>query len=169
MHLRPPIWRRLLVDSDSTLGQLHEILQIAMDWGDEHLHQFIVGRTTYADRRYLDDVGDREERKVRLAQVAPRPKDRFRYEYDFGDSWEHEIVVEAVKPPELGVRYPICTGGKRAGPPEDSGGVWGYADLIEALGDPRHPEHADMLEWFGGPIDPEAFDLEEINRRLARV
>ena len=89
-----------------------------------------------------------------------------RYLYDFGDSWEHDIVVEKVGPPEPDTSYPLCLAGKRACPPEDSGGVWGYADLLEALADPASPEHDDMLDWLGGPIDPEAFELEAVNRRL---
>lgn len=166
--LRPPIWRRLQVPSDFTLGQLHDVLQIAMGWTDSHLHQFIIGRTYYSQPDYeLEGVED--ENKVRLDRVARAEKAKFVYEYDFGDSWQHDIVVEKILPREEGVRYPICIAGKRAGPPEDCGGIWGYADLLEIIQDPEHEEYEDMMEWLGGELDPEAFDLEEVNRKLRRI
>lgn len=144
------------------------MLQIVMGWHDEHLHLFQVGDAVYGDRHYLDDLGEREERFVRLDQVAPQAKTRFRYEYDFGNSWEHEILVEAVGPPEPGLRYPICLAGKRACPLEDCGGVWEYVHFVEAVNDPQHPNHADMQEWWGESFDSEAFDAEDINRWLAQ-
>ena len=96
-------------------------------------------------------------------------KDRFVYEYDFGDSWEHQIVVEKVLVPEAGVRYPVCLAGKRACPPEDVGGIWGYAEFLEAMRDPEHTEHETMLAWIGGAFDAQAFDLEGINQRLRHI
>ena len=165
---RPPIWRRLLVPSDITLDRLHHVLQLAMGWDDSHLHQFQIDGMIFSDPRFLDDTGNPAEWTVRLDQVVPFPKTRFRYQYDFGDSWDHEILVEAVQPPEPGMHYPACIAGKRAGPPEDCGGVWGYAYLIEALSDPENPDHAERLEWLGGPFDPEAFDLDAVNQQLAR-
>jgi len=93
-----------------------------------------------------------------------------RYLYDFGDDWQHDIVVEAVGPADSDARYPRCTAGRRAGPPEDCGGVWGFAELLEILADPQHEEHAERLEWLGidsaEEFDPAAFDLAEINRDL---
>ena len=106
------------------------------------------------------------ERLTRLGWVAPRVKQRFRYDYDFGDSWSHDIVVEAVTPPESGTLYPICLGGKRACPPEDCGGIWGYQHFLEALADRKHPNHAMMRDWWEGPFDAEAFDADLINRWL---
>ena len=167
--IRPPIWRRLRVPSDATLARLHGILQAAMGWEDAHLHRFRVGGTTYGDRVFLGGVVDRGERTARLGQVAPRAGDELAYEYDFGDGWEHALVVKAVLPPEPGVRYPVCVAGKRACPPEDCGGAWGYGELLDAIGDPGHPAHAELVAWLGGPFDPEAFDLEGTNRRLAGV
>jgi pRiA4b ORF-3-like protein len=167
--VRPPVWRRLLVPSDVTLLRLHRILQAAMGWDDAHLHRFRVGHASYGDRILLSEVSARAERTARLAEVAPALGDRLRYDYDFGDDWEHVVVVEAVLAPQPGVRYPSCVAGKRACPPEDCGGAWGYGTLLEALADPRHPAHAERLAWLGGALDPEAFDLAEVNRRLARV
>jgi hypothetical protein len=166
---KPPIWRRILVPADVNLAKLHQILQAAMGWLGGHLHQFIVGGVYYGEPH--PDFGDEieNERRVKLSQAASEVKDRFIYEYDFGDSWEHQIVVEKILPAELGVRYPICIAGKRACPPEDCGGVWGYESLLEAISDPKNPEHEEMLEWVGEDFDPEAFDLEEINEGLNRI
>ena len=169
MHLEPPIWRRIVAPSDVTLAELHAVIQLAMGWHFSHLHDFRVGRVTYGDPDMLVESGDKDERQAYLAEIAPKLKKRFQYLYDFGDSWEHEIVVEAVGPPEPGTRYPICLAGERACPPEDCGGVWGYADLLETLADPENPEREEMLDWLGGPIDPEAFNLKEVNRRLAQL
>jgi len=162
---RPPIWRRLEVKSDTKLSTLHQILQVVMGWTDSHLHQFIA-KGKYYGTPDPDFFVDREnERKVRLDQVLKKPKDRMVYEYDFGDSWEHEVVVEKVVPAEAGRgRYPLVTAGKRACPPEDCGGIPGYYRLLEVLGNPRHPEHQEMLEWCGEEYDPEGFDRQEVNR-----
>ena len=92
-------------------------------------------------------------------------KFRFRYVYDFGDNWEHEILLEKTFDSVPGVRYPVCTAGKLACPPEDVGGIWGYYDFVEAISDPKHPEHEERLEW-NGPYEPEEFDPEETNKIL---
>jgi hypothetical protein len=154
----------LEVRGDTTLFLLHHILQDAMGWTDSHLHQFIAKGKCYGtpDPDFLDREN---ERKVRLDQVLKKPKDRMVYEYDFGDSWEHEVVVEKVVPAETGRgRYPLVTAGKRACPPEDCGGIPGYYRLLEVLGNPRRPEHQEMLEWCGEEYDPEGFDPQEVNR-----
>lgn len=167
--IRPPIWRRVLVASDITLAGLHDVIQAAMGWYDSHLHEFEIGGQRYGNLSHFagEDPEMRNETLTRLATIAPNAKDRFGYMYDFGDSWQHDILVEAVLPPEPGASYPVCVTGKRACPPEDCGGVWGYVDLLEALADPANPDHADLTEWMGGPFDPAAFDLAECNRRLA--
>lgn len=165
---RPPIWRRLLVPANVTLAQLHDIIQIAMGWEGYHLHQFIIGRTYYEepDPDYGSWMEMRDEHKVTLRQIAPGEGMKFRYEYDFGDSWMHQILVEKILPSEPGKVYPVCIKGKRACPPEDVGGIWGYYNFLEAIQDPEHPEHGDYLKWIGGKFDPEAFDLEKVNRAL---
>lgn len=167
--IRPPIWRRLQVRGSATLPKLHDAIQIAMGWTDSHLHLFNVGGVSYGvpDPDFDDDV--RSERRIKLGQIVYGAKDRFSYEYDFGDSWEHEILVEKVLPPDPAVHYPICLTGKRACPPEDVGGVWGYADFLEAIAHPEHAEHEEMLEWVGGAFDPEAFDLEAVNQALRQL
>jgi hypothetical protein len=168
-RLRPPIWRRIQVTGDTNLFKLHRVLQVVMGWTDSHLYQFIV-RGSYYGMPHPDFGFDvRDEKRVALAAIASSLKAKFTYEYDFGDSWEHEILVEKMLPPDQGVYYPICLTGKRACPPEDCGGVWGYAGFLEAIQDPDHPEHEDMLEWVGGSFDPEAFDLDTVNRALRRI
>lgn len=166
----PPIWRRVLVPGDMTLPKLHRVLQVVMGWYDSHLHQFKAGGASYGvpDPEF-PELDTKNERSVRLSQLAPRDKDRFIYEYDFGDSWEHEIVVEQILPAAPGAQYPICVEGKRACPPEDCGGVWGYESFLEAISDRDHPEHDDMLRWAGGAFDPEAFDLSRVNAQLRRI
>jgi hypothetical protein len=168
LGLEPPIWRRVAVPSDFTLGDLHHVIQFAMGWEHSHMHDFRIGKATYGDSEMLVDESDQDEREASLAQVVPRAKRKFRYMYDFGDSWEHEIVVEAVGPPDPDLRYPAVLAGEHACPPEDCGGVWGYADLLEVLADPGNPAYEEMMEWMGGSIDPEAFDLKKANQRLQK-
>jgi hypothetical protein len=165
---KPPIWRRILVRSDITLGQLHDVLQAVMGWADYHLHQFTVGRTYYGvpDPAYEGFVEIHDESRVKLDRIVTGEKFKFRYEYDFGDSWWHTLLVEKILPPEPGVHYPVCVKGKGACPPEDVGGIWGYYMFLKAIQDPDHPEHESYLEWIGGEFDPEAFDLDEVNERL---
>lgn len=166
--IRPAIWRRLEVPANLTLFDLHRALQGAMGWTDSHLHQFIHRGTYYGapDREFGMPVVS--ERRTALQDLLARPKDRLIYEYDFGDSWEHDVVLEKVAEAEPGVSYPRVIGGKRACPPEDVGGYPGYAEFLEAIANPRHQEHDNMLEWAGGPFDPEAFDVIVANRRLPK-
>lgn len=164
----PPIWRRILAPGNTTLLKLHDILQIVMGWDDYHLHMYTIEGLIYGDPE--DDeygyLGTLDEANYKLNQVINREGQRFSYEYDFGDSWDHILLVEKILPPQEGVRYPICLKGKRACPPEDVGGVWGYENFLEAIRDPGHDEHETYLTRIGGKFDPDAFDLEEVNSRL---
>lgn len=133
----PPIWRRILVPGNSSLLQLHDILQIVMGWEDYHLHMYTIEGLIYgdpADDEY-GDLGTINEADYKLSQVIYREGQRFKYEYDFGDSWDHTLLVEKILPPVEGTRYPLCLKGKRACPPEDVGGVWGYENFLEAIND----------------------------------
>lgn len=171
-HSKPPIWRRIQVPGNTRLGQLHLILQAAMGWWNAHLHQFIVGGDTYYGEPHpeFDTWGPEmlDETKYRLHQVVTGEKFKFIYEYDFGDSWEHVLLVEKIIPPERGVHYPRCIKGKWACPPEDVGGVWGYGYFLEAIKNPEHEEHEMYLEWIG-EFDPEEFDLAEVNQALRNM
>ncbi|MFH0794638.1 MAG: plasmid pRiA4b ORF-3 family protein [bacterium] len=170
-YIKPPIWRRLQVRGDTNLGDLHYIIQSAMGWDNSHLHEFKFGKESYADPEFeLDGPfggrGVKDENRTILNAVARRKGAKFLYEYDFGDGWEHEILVEKILAPEAGVRYPRCVKGARACPPEDCGGPWGYPNILHALANPKDPESAELLEWLGPHFDPEAFDLKRINRKL---
>jgi hypothetical protein len=169
-EIEPEIWRRIHVPAVTTLGQLHEILQAAFGWWNYHLHQYIVDGQHYGlpNPEYSEELPPMiDERTVTLRDILGAGK--IAYEYDFGDGWQHLIEIESVAvKAEPGIKYPICVGGERAGPHEDSGGVGGYADLIEALANKDHPEHKAMRRWAGRKYDPEKFDLAAVNKMLGR-
>ena len=155
---RPPIWRRILAPAGMTLADLHDAIQAAMGWDNSHLHVFDVAGRSYGDRASVDDVAD--ENRLTLGGVHKSGVDRFLYTYDFGDDWEHVVAIEKTVPAAEGTTYPRCVAGKRACPPEDCGGVWGYQELLEAIADPGHPQRAERLEWLGEEFDPEDFSVE---------
>jgi len=168
-HVKPPVWRRIEVHSNIKLSALSDVLEGAMVWYGGHLHGFESDGVRYElpdDEFDMDfDLGfgpkTVDEGKVRLSVVLPITGSKMRWEYDFGDGWEHDIVVEAIEPPATGSRHPICLAGKRACPPDDCGGPSGYAELLEAVADPAHERHAELLEWLPPDFDPEAFDVDE--------
>ncbi len=161
----PPIWRRIEVEANTTLEELHVILQIAMGWTDSHLHAFRVGGVVYSgrDSEYFD--GLRDEAGVRLNGVAAEGETVY-YEYDFGDGWDHELKIEKVRPLDPGDRYPRCLAGERACPPEDCGGIPSYERLLRILADLDDEEHEETRDWLGNDFDPDAFDLQEVNAML---
>jgi hypothetical protein len=168
---KPPIWRRLEVPADITLARLHRVIQAAFGWDDSHMHVF---KTSYGNYGAADrELGHRAEGPVTLEQVAPAAKERFRYLYDFGDNWLHDVEVEAVVDRDPAAAYPRCTGGRRAAPADDSGGVWGHEELVAILADPSHPEHEERLEWLGlasaKEFDPARFDPAEITEALKKL
>lgn len=169
---KPPIWRRLLVPASMTLAKLHDVLQTAMGWAGGHMHEF---RT--ADRHFgMPDPEDRSmgmqvenERSIRLSSVLRSAGAKLIYTYDFGDNWEHAVVLEKLLPAQLSLdlEYPICIDGKLACPPDDCGGIPGYYELIEALADPEHDRHEEISEWISDGFDPQAFSVENVNRMLS--
>lgn len=169
---QPPIWRRLLVPANIRLDRLHDVIQAAMGWEDYHLHAFTDGTDRYGRLDDDDDaeLGHRDERAVPLSRILGPNTGPLRYEYDFGDSWEHDIVLEAVVAATAEDRYPSCVAGERAGPPEDCGGIGGYEELQRALADPHHPDHEHLREWVGLPDgvtwDAAGLDLAKANARI---
>lgn len=171
--IKPPIWRRVLVKDDITFYKLHRIIQCAMGWYEAHLYEFRVGDMIIGEK---DDEWDifsvnevKSAKRIKLNKMNFSPKDKFKYIYDFGDNWVHEVVVEKVLDQQENVKYPICIDGKRSCPPEDVGGPWGYESFLEAIQNPQHPDHESMLEWIGGSFDPEEFDLDEVNYYLKMI
>lgn len=166
--IRPPIWRRVQVESSTSLAGFHQIVQIAMGWTDSHLHQFSINDVEYGNTEFdeFDEIEDEET--VFLCDLAMEAGDKFEYEYDFGDGWRHVVELEKILPPESDEGYPRCLKGKRACPREDCGGPGGYQNLIDILQDPEREEYEDMHEWVGEGFDPEAFDLGKTNTLLRR-
>ena len=168
MEHTPTIWRRLLVPGEIKLSKLHPIFQAAMGWEDYHLHVFEIGGRRYGVPR--PGMGERRHRRrVGRPRRPGRRPERFFYEYDFGDSWRHEVVVESIEPVPLILKFGVCVDGQRACPPEDCGGTGGYGEFLEAITDPDHEEHDDYVGWIGRYFDPEAFDLAMVNAALQRV
>lgn len=171
---KPPIWRRLLISSETTLPKLHDIIQAAMGWYDSHLHAFDIHGEHYSapspyDSGHLQEMGMKSTNRVKLNKLITAESETFRYEYDFGDDWQHEILLEKILPADPKQKLPLCIKGKRACPPEDVGGVWGYDGFLEAINDPEHQEHESYLQWIGDDFDPETFDLDEVNERLKAI
>jgi Plasmid pRiA4b ORF-3-like protein len=163
--VRPPIWRRLLVPARMTLGDLQHVIQAAMGWEDAHLHVFDIAGRQYGDPHEVDDAAD--EARLTVGGVLRSGVSRFSYTYDFGDDWEHSIVIEGKRPPVDGYAYPACVAGRRNCPPEDCGGGWGYQELLAVLSDPAHPRRHEWLEMLGDDFDPEAFTVEAADARVA--
>ena len=163
--VRPPIWRRLLIPADATLADLHAAIQAAMGWHGGHLHEFDLTFARYGDPTNTDDVDD--EAEVTLGSLIGAGATRFRYTYDFGDDWVHQIVVEGRVPRSADQHYPACIDGRRSCPPEDSGGPYGLAELLAVRADPNHPDHAEVAEWLEQDYDPAAFSIAEADARLA--
>lgn len=166
---KPPVWRRVLVPSDITLGDLHHTVQYAMGWGDCHLHVFTTDWQEYGSPD--DEFEGADDQSVRLDEILTEQGDQLSYTYDFGDDWEHDVVVEQTLIAEPGQAYPRCVAGNGACPPEDCGGRWGYAELKKVLADPAHDEHQDLLDWLGlesgEDFDPKEFSVADADARLA--
>jgi len=164
----PPVSRLVKIRSDIPLDVLHKVIQKAMGWQDCHLHQFIVGKTRYS---LPTDYGmeKMDEREFSLREIAPNKGAKLKYEYDFGDSWIHIIQVQQVIADKSGFSHPECLGGENACPPEDIGGVWGYAELQEILKNPKREEYEHYRDWAGPGFDPAAFNLKKVNAALKRI
>lgn len=168
-HLKPKIWRRVLVPETITLQRLHAVIQAAFQWGGGHLHEFDAAGERYGtpDPDY-DPPGSVLSEKTRFTK-AMTPSGTIDYMYDFGDSWDHRIKLEKTLP-ATDMKLPVCIAGANAAPPDDCGGVPGYMDFVEAMTDPAHPEHESMKEWIGREDwDPHAFDIDHVNSWLTEI
>jgi hypothetical protein len=183
-QISPMIWRRILVRSESSIAQLHDIIQIAFGWSDSHLHRFRIHGRDYGISRPGGPGSSQDAHQVRLADFQFRRNDRFLYEYDFGDRWHHEVRIEGGLAEEPKRSYPVCVGGQRRGPPEDCGGPWAFLqrrdaapfDVVEHLGrlvesvDAGDLEairdQAEVIESLRERLDLKRFDRRRVNRRL---
>jgi len=167
--IKPPIWRRLRVPRSIRLVRLHEVLQIAMGWSNSHLHLFEKDGIFYCRPAHFrpDEVSPIDESKTSLKNVLREVGQQIVYRYDFGDNWEHAVVLEEILASESATELPICLDGARHCPPEDVGGVSGYEGFLEAIFDSSHEDYQQMLEWAGGRFQPEEFDLQGVNAMLA--
>lgn len=169
-HITPLISRTIQVPENYSFWDLHVAIQDAMGWQDYHLHEF-----------KLMDPKDRREKRIGIpddenpfdyktfpgweepiAEYFSLDNPFAEYDYDFGDNWEHTIKLEKILEKQPDTKYPVCIDGERACPPEDCGGPWGYTDLLEALADKNHEEHANMKRWLGGKLDSEGFDPKKV-------
>jgi len=164
---KPKIWRRIQVNSDISLNELHHIIQISMGWTNSHLYSFIVDNVEFTVKEYDDDdVKYADARKYNLEKL--KIDGPFEYLYDFGDYWEHEITVEK-KIEGKKLLNPICLEGERRCPPEDVGGTHGFEEFLEIMKDKSHPERESYIEWYGSVFDPTHLDLDQINEGLANL
>lgn len=169
--IEPPIWRRIHVPETYTFWDLHVAIQDVMGWLDYHLHEFemihpATGMTVnigIPDEDFDLDTEILPGWKQKIADYFSIENSKAEYIYDFGDNWIHEIKLEKILPQERGIKYPLCIDGKRACPPEDCGGTWGYENFLKIIMDPRHERYEELLEWVGGEFDPEHFDVREVH------
>jgi Plasmid pRiA4b ORF-3-like protein len=164
----PPVWRRVLIPSAYPLDRVHTVIQAAMGWQNYHLHAFRLGDESYAAADPDDELGYLDESKFRLGDLVAGA-DLINYEYDFGDGWDHTLVVEARTVAEDGNVYPACVAGEGACPPEDCGGSSGFAEFKAVLAGPPSEERTELLRWAGGDYDPDRFDVSAANTAAAAI
>lgn len=166
LGIEEAIWRRFVVPADITLDRLHDVIQIVMGWEDYHLHEFTIGNKRYTEDPESKDDG-LEGGMYRLDDLIKQKGQIFRYLYDLGDYWEHEIILEENNYDGTKLDAEVaCLDGKRACPPEDVGSINGYYDFCKAINDPDHEEYENYILWIGGEYDPEYFDHEAVNQEL---
>lgn len=169
---RPMIWRRILVEEDVLLSDLHKIIQSSMGWTNSHLHQFIKDNTFYSAKIPGENMRFRSNKVdykgIKLNKLLRLVNDKIIYVYDFGDDWWHEILLEKILKPDVSVKYPVCTGGAMNCPPEDIGGIARYKEMIKALRNPDNEEYESYISWPGGNFDHKHFDINRVNTLLAK-
>ena len=170
--VKPAVLRRVEVPLGIRLDRLHLTIQAAMGWTNSHLYELRAGdvgwSTPYPDADWADDFLDAS--KARLGDVLEDiGTKKLVYLYDFGDGWEHTIMIERLADPEPGMLYPRLTGVNGRCPPEDCGGPWGYAELLAAIKDPKHERHSELTEWIGDDFDPDADDASELTAQMASL
>lgn len=169
--IKPLIWRRIQVPKTYTFWDFHVAIQDSMGWHDSHLHEFEIVNPLNGKKTIIGIPNEDEDFanyktlpgwKQKIADYFSKENKSANYIYDFGDNWEHKIILEKILPKENNVTYPLCVKGERACPPEDCGGTYGYEDFLKIIGDPDDEQHEEMLEWIGGEFNPEHFDPNEV-------
>jgi len=170
---KPAVYRTIEISENATFFDLHMVIQIAFDWYDAHLHEFRKENLLISNPEFYDDVMYEfedeklvDENEMQISEILQSPKDKIKYLYDFGDSWEHSVTLEKITDAKEGVVYPRCIRGKRCAPPEDVGGVWGFEEFKEIMSDPHNEEYESHKEWYGGNFDPDFVDFANINEQL---
>ncbi|MDA2933568.1 plasmid pRiA4b ORF-3 family protein [Acidobacteria bacterium AH-259-D05] len=166
--IQPAIWRQIQVPENYSFWDLHVAIQDVMGWLDYHLHLFRIAEPALNE---IHEIGIPDEYELdflpgwelAISDHFSLEKNSAEYEYDFGDSWQHEIILEKILSKEIDSKYPKCIAGERACPPEDCGGIGGYQEFLEAILDLNHEEHERMLEWVGGSFYPESFDPRQVS------
>jgi hypothetical protein len=168
--VKPTVLRRIEVPLSIRLDRLHLTIQAAMGWTNSHFYEIRAADAGSGWGIPSPDEGDGplDAQKARLLDALEDTK-KLRYLYDFGDGWEHTIKVERVVDPERGVLYPRLIEATGRCPPEDVGGPWGYAEFLEAIGDPEHERHDELTEWFAEDFDPKAVDVEWLDKEVAAL
>jgi hypothetical protein len=171
-HIAPLIWRRVDVSLTTNLRALHEIIQAVMPWENYHLYQFAAGERVYGEPDPEDAVWGRkiyQAKGMRLGTLVDRGITELLYTYDFGDDWQHRVIVEDILDAKPGTDYPIFIDGGRTAPPEDVGGPPGFMDFVEAMAKPRHPQRKDLVRWYGGPFNPVDFGADRIAESIRSI
>ncbi|MBK8983479.1 MAG: plasmid pRiA4b ORF-3 family protein [Ignavibacteria bacterium] len=164
----PKIWRRFQTEDNLMFRDLHYLIQAIMGWENDHLYQFIFEEDRYIGDPEMhegDDISD--DKETELSEIFNAPKTIIIYEYDFGDGWEHELVLENILEKNPEQHYPVCLAGELNCPPEDCGGIYGFYDMLNILKDEKHPDHEEIKEWMGEDYDPDLFDIERVNKFLS--
>lgn len=167
----PLIWRQVEVPTAITLKALHDVVQAAMGWFDQHLWELRLGDQRYGQPIPGDDWGGSptfRADKIRLSEILKGPKTVLDYTYDFGDNWEHRLTLNDARPGEPDTAYPRYVAGERAAPAEDSGGIPGFYYALDVLADPNHPEYDDIAEWYDG-YDPDELDELPLKVAIGRI
>jgi len=172
LEVSPLVWRRFLIPSRVSLHRLHLVLQDVIGWQNYHLYRFQIGSNEYGVPDLDKDFSEsdfKDSKRAKLGKLVKGKNEIFIYQYDFGDGWEHQLLIEDIFIRDLEKQYPICLEGENSGPPEDSGGPHGYAEMMEITRNPTHPEYQDVKIWLGKGFNPRKFDLKSVNKRLSRT
>lgn len=166
---QPLIWRRLVVRESMWLSGLHDAIQVALEWFDYQTHVFQFDDLRFGNPVKRDDLVVEDDRDVTLGELGLDQRERFRYEYHFGEGWVVDVQIEKTGEMEKGVRYPVCTGGERAGPPEDCGGLEAFHDMLASLAEPETDVGREWRDWVGADYDPAVCDVQKINDALRKI